>query len=46
MAYLTDCWQAFRYACAEFLDAYRNKLQILRWRREPFDIENPTKGQP
>ena len=46
MAYLKDVFVALRFAVAEGIDAYRLKMQILRWRREPFDLSDPGKGQP
>jgi hypothetical protein len=46
MAYLKDMLTALRFAIREGADAYRLKMQILRWRREPFDLEDPGKGKP
>jgi len=46
MAYLKDVITALRFAVVEGIDAYKLKMQILRWRQEPFDISDPGKGQP
>jgi hypothetical protein len=46
MNYIRDIITALRFAIREGADAYRLKMQILRWRREPFDLSDPGKGKP